>query len=139
MEKTQESNSNKGNIGLNIGIATYKVLTTDPPKVKQLKEAIARIDEVLISGHSGRLLYENQSVCSEFPEIVFALQSGIKRTTEEFMRSQPQSIQYESLKAIGLVLYDAVKAGKAIQAFEEASKVALKKVGEDILGVLSED
>lgn len=139
MEKTQESNSNKGNFGLNIGIATYKVLTTDPPKVKQLKEAIARIDEVLISGHSDRLLYENQSVCSEFPEIVFARQSGITRTTEEFMRSQPQSIQYESLKAIGLVLYDAVKAGKAIQAFEEASKVALKKVGEDILGVLSED
>ena len=139
MEKTQESNSNKGNLGLNIGIATYKVLTTDPPKVKQLKEAIARIDEVLISGHSDRLLYENQSVCSEFPEIVFARQSGITRTTEEFMRSQPQSIQYESLKAIGLVLYDAVKAGKAIQAFEEASKVALKKVGEDILGVLSKD
>lgn len=55
------------------------------------------------------------------------------------MRSLPQSIQYESLKAIGLVLYDAVKAGKAIQAFEEASKIAPKKVGEDILGVLSED
>ena len=139
MEKTQESNSNKGNLGLDIGIAAYKVLTTDPPKVKQLKEAIARIDEVLISGHSDRLLYENQSVCSEFPEIVFARQSGITRTTEEFMLSQPQSIQYESLKAIRLVLYDAVKAGKAIQAFEEASKVALKKVGEDILGVLSED
>lgn len=139
MEKTQESNSNKGNLGLNIGIATYKVLTTDPPKVKQLKEAIARIDEVLISGHSDRLLYENQSVCSEFPEIVFARQSGITRTTEEFMRSQPQSIQYESLKAIGLVLYDAVKAGKTIQAFEEASKVALKKVGEDILGILNKD
>ena len=138
MEKTQESNSNKENLGLNIGIATYKVLTTDPPKVKHLKEAIARIDEVLISGHSDRLLYENQSVCSEFPEIVFARQSGITRTTEEFMRSQPQSIQYESLKAIGLVLYDAVKAGKAIQAFEEASKVALKKAGEDLLGLLSD-
>ena len=139
MEKTQESNSNKENLGLNIGIATYKVLTTDPPKVKQLKEAIARIDEVLISGHSDRLLYENQSVCSEFPEIVFARQSGITRTTEEFMRSQPQSIQHESLKAIGLVLYDAVKASKAIQAFEEASKVAIKKASEDILGILNKD
>ena len=139
MEKTQESNSNKGNLGLNIGIATYKVLTTDPPKVKQLKEAIKRIDEVLKSGYSDRLLYENQSVCSEFPEIVFARQSGITRTTEEFMRSQSQSIQYESLKAIGLVLYDAVKAGKAIQAFEEASKVAIKKSSEDILGILNKD
>ena len=139
MEKTQESNSNKGNLGLNIGIATYKVLTTDPPKVKQLKEAIKRIDEVLKSGYSDRLLYENQSVCSEFPEIVFARQSGITRTTEEFMRSQPQSIQYESLKAIGLVLYDAVKACKAIQAFEEVSKVAIKKTREDILGILNKD
>ena len=139
MEKTQESNSNKGNLGLNIGIATYKVLTTDPPKVKQLKEAIKRIDEVLKSGYSDRLLYENQSVCSEFPEIVFARQSGITRTTEEFMRSQPRSIQYESLKAIGLVLYDAVKACKAIQAFEEVSKVAIKKTREDILGILNKD
>ena len=139
MEKRQESNSNKGNLGLNISIAAYKVLTADPPKIKQLKEAIKRIDEVLKSGYSDLLLFENQSVCSEFPEIVFAHQSGITRTTEEFMRSQPQSIQYESLKAIGLVLYDAVKAGKAIQAFEEASKVALKKVGEDILGILNKD
>lgn len=139
MDKRQESNSNNGNLGLNIGIATYKVLTTDPPKVKQLKEAIARIDEVLISGHSDRLLYENQSVCSEFPEIVFARQSGITRTTEEFMRSQPQYIQYESMKAIGLVLYDAVIASKAIQAFEEASKVAIKNAREDILGILNKD
>ena len=54
-------------------------------------------------------------------------------------QSQPQSIQYESLKAIGLVLYDAVKAGKAIQAFEEASKVAIKKAREDILGILNKD
>ena len=107
--------------------------------MKQLKEAIARIDEVLISRHSDRLLYENQSVCSEFPEIVFARQSGITRTTEEFMRSQPQSIQYESLNAIGLVLYDAVKAGKAIQAFEEAGKVVLKKAVKDLLGLLQTD
>ncbi|MBR5013930.1 MAG: hypothetical protein IKY16_04920 [Bacteroidales bacterium] len=138
MEKRQESNSNKGNLGLNIGIATYKVLTTDPPKVKQLKEAIKRIDEVLKSGYSDLLLYENQSACSEFPEIVFARQSEVTRTTEEFMRSQPQYIQYESLKAIGLVLYDAVKASKAIQTFEEASKVALKTAGEDLLGLLSD-
>lgn len=139
MEKTQESNSNKGNLGLNIGIATYKVLTTDPPKVKQLKEAIKRIDEVLKSGYSDLLLYENRIVSSEFPEIIFARQSGITRTTEEFLRSQSQHIQYESLKAIGLALYDAVKAGKAIQAFEKASKVAIKKAREDILGILNKD
>lgn len=139
MEKTQGSHYNKSNLGLNIGIAACKVLTTDPPKVKHLKEAIKKIDETLKSGYTDLLLYENQSVCSEFPEIIFARQSGITRTTEDFMRSQSRQIQYESLKTIGLVLYDAVKAGKAIQIFEEAGKVAIKKGIEVFCGLLSED
>ena len=64
MEKRQESNSNRSSLGLDISIAAYKVIAIDPPKVRQLKEAIKK-------------------------------------------------------KAILLVLYDAVKAGKAIQAFEQ--------------------
>lgn len=139
MEKTQGSHSNKSNLGLDIGIAAYKVLATDPPKVKHLKEAIKKIDETLKSGYTDLLLYKNQSVCSEFPEIIFARQSGITRTTEDFMRSQSRQIQYESLKTIGLVLYDAVKAGKTIQTFEETGKVAIKKGIEVFCGLLSED
>lgn len=137
MDKTQEPYPDKGNVGLDIGIAAYKVLATDPPKVKQLKEAIKKIDQVLKSGYTDQLLYENQSVCSQFPEIIFARQSGITRTTEDFLRSQSRQIQYESLKTIGLVLYDAVKAGKAIQIFEEAGKVVLKQTGESFFGLLT--
>ena len=137
MDKTQGPYPDKGNVGLDIGIAAYKVLATDPPKVKQLKEAIKKIDKVLKSGYTDQLLYENQSVCSQFPEIIFARQSGITRTTEDFLRSQSRQIQYESLKTIGLVLYDAVKAGKAIQIFEEAGKVVLKQTGEYLFGLLT--
>ena len=75
MDKTQEPYPDKGNVGLDIGIAAYKVLATDPPKVKQLKEAIKKIDKVLKSGYTDQLLYENPSVCSQFPEIIFARQS----------------------------------------------------------------
>lgn len=139
MDKTQGPYPDKGNLGLDIGIAAYKVLATDPPKVKQLKEAIKKIDKVLKSGYTDQLLYENQSVCSQFPEIIFARQSGITRTTEDFLRSQSRQIQYESLKTIGLVLYDAVKAGKAIQIFEEADKIAIKKSGDKLLGQLAKD
>lgn len=139
MDKTQGPYPDKGNVGLDIGIAAYKVLATDPPKVKQLKEAIKKIDKVLKSGYTDQLLYENQSVCSQFPEIIFARQSGITRTTEDFLRSQSRQIQYESLKTIGLVLYDAVKAGKAIQIFEEAGKIAIKKSGDKLLGLLAKD
>ena len=137
MDKTQGPYPDKGNVGLDIGIAAYKVLATDPSKVKQLKEAIKKIDKVLKSGYTDQLLYENQSVCSQFPEIIFARQSGITRTTEDFLRSQSRQIQYESLKTIGLVLYDAVKAGKAIQIFEEAGKVVLKQTGEYFFGLLT--
>ena len=137
MDKTQGPYPDKGNVGLDIGMAAYKVLATDPPKVKQLKEAIKKIDKVLKSGYTDQLLYENQSVCSQFPEIIFARQSGITRTTEDFLRSQSRQIQYESLKTIGLVLYDAVKAGKTIQTFEEAGKVVLKHTGEYLLGLLT--
>ena len=137
MDKTQGPYPDKGNVGLDIGIAAYKVLATDPPKVKQLKEAIKKIDKVLKSGYTDQLLYENQSVCSQFPEIIFARQSGITRTTEDFLRSQSRQIQYESLKTIGLVLFDAVKAGKAIQIFEEAGKVVLKQTGEYFFGLLT--
>ncbi len=137
MDKTQGPYPDKGNVGLDIGIAAYKVLATDPPKVKQLKEAIKKIDKVLKFGYTDQLLYENQSVCSQFPEIIFARQSGITRTTEDFLRSQSLQIQYESLKTIRLVLYDAVKAGKAIQIFEEAGKVVLKQTGEYFFGLLT--
>ena len=137
MDKTQGPYPDKGNVGLDIGIAAYKVLATDPPKVKLLKEAIKKIDEVLKSGYTDQLLFENQSVCSKFPEIIFARQSGITRTTEDFLRSQSRRIQYESLKTIGLLLYDAVKAGKAIQIFEEAGKVVLKQTGEYFFGLLT--
>ena len=137
MDKTQGPYPDKGNVGLDIGIAAYKVLATDPSKVKLLKEAIKKIDKVLKSGYTDQLLYENQSVCSQFPEIIFARQSGITRTTEDFLRSQSRQIQYESLKTIGLVLYDAVKAGKAIQIFEEAGKVVLKQTGEYLFGLLT--
>lgn len=115
------------------------MLATYPPKVKQLKEAIKKIDKVLKSGYTDQLQYENQSVCSQFPEIIFARQSGITRTTEDFLRSQSRQIQYDSLKTIGLVLYDAVKAGKAIQIFEEAGKIAIKKSGDKLLGLLAKD
>ena len=115
MEKRQESNSNRSSLGLDISIAAYKVIAIDPPKVRQLKEAIKKLDEVLKSGYT----YENPNVCLKFPEIIFAQQSEITRTTEDFLRSQSRYVQYESLKAIRLVLYDAVKAGKAIQAFEQ--------------------
>lgn len=137
MDKTQGPYPDKGNVGLDIGIAAYKVLATDPPKIKQLKEAIKKIDKVLKSGYTDQLLYENQSVCSQFPEIIFARQSGITRTTEDFLRSRSRQIQYESLKTIGLVLYDAVNAGKTIQIFEEAGKVVLKQTGEYLLGLLT--
>ena len=137
MDKTQGPYPDKGNVGLDIGMAAYKVLATDPPKVKQLKEAIKKIDKVLKSGYTDQLLYENQSVCSQFPEIIFARQSGITRTTEDFLRSQSRQIQYESLKTIGLVLYDAVNAGKTIQTFEEGGKVVLKQTGEYFFGLLT--
>ena len=136
MEKRQESNSNRSSLGLDISIAAYKVIAIDPQKVRQLKEAIKKIDEVLKSGYTDQLLYENQNVCLKFPEIIFARQSGITRTTEDFLRSQSRYVQYESLKAILLVLNDAVKAGKAIQTFEEVGKVAIKKSGEKFLGLL---
>ena len=137
MDKTQGPYPDKGNVGLNIGIAAYKVLATDPPKVKLLKEAIKMIDEVLKSGYTDQLLFENQSVCSKFPEIIFARQSGITRTTEDFLRLQSRQIQYESLKTIGLTLFNAVKAGKAIQIVEEAGKVFLKQTGEYFFGLLT--
>ena len=41
----------------------------------------------------------------------------------------------ESLKKIGLTLFNAVKAGKAIQIVEEAGKVVLKQTGEYFFGL----
>jgi hypothetical protein len=138
MMNIQDASSDKGNLGIDISRAAYKVLTTDPSKVKQLTKAIKKIDEVLRSGYTDQLLYENKRVCSEFPEIIFARQSGITRVTEEFLRSQTPHIQYESLKAIRLSLYNAVQAGKTIQAIEEAGKVAIKHANEKYLGLMAD-
>ena len=72
------------------------------------------------------MLYTNALVCTKFPEIIFAQNSGILRVSREFMQVQPISVLCDSLKAIGMQLHNAIIAEKAIQALQEVGKTVIK-------------
>lgn len=47
-------------------------------------------------------------ICSRFPEIIFAQNSGIIEVSKEAKESQPLHVQSDSLKAIGILLYKSI-------------------------------
>ena len=89
----------------------------------------------LKSGESDRLLYTNALICSRFPEIIFAPNSGINRVSKEFMETMSISTQRDSLKAIGIQLYNAIVADKLIQAMGEAGKISIKQALRNLCGL----
>ena len=74
----------------------------------QTAESIKEINKALKTGEPDQLLYTNALVCSRFPEIIFAQNSGIIEVSKEAMESQALLVQSDSLKAIGILLYKAI-------------------------------
>lgn len=93
----------------------------------------------LKSGERDRIMYTNFLICSRFSEIVFAQNSGINRVSKEFMETMSISTQRESLKAIGIQLYNAFVADKLIQAMGEAGKISIKQALGNRCGLHIED
>ena len=89
----------------------------------------------LKSGESDRLLYTNALICSRFPEIIFAPNSGINRVSKEFMETMSISTQRDSLKAIGIQLFNAFVADKLIQAMGEVGKISIKQALRNLCGL----
>ena len=114
------------NIWIDVVRTIYKVMNSDSEKVKSLVESIKGIDKSLKSHERDQMLYTNALVCTKFPEIIFAQNSGILRVSREFMQVQPISVLCDSLKAIGMQLHNAIIAEKAIQALQEVGKTVIK-------------
>ena len=127
------------NIWIDVVKAIDKISNCDSEKVKSMAESIKEINKALKSGESAQLLYTNALVCSRFPEIIFAQNSGIIEVSKEAMESQPLLVQSDSLKAIGILLYKAILAEKALQTTQETGKIilnhAIKNSTSDSLGL----
>ena len=98
-----------------------------------MTESIKEITKALKTGESDQLLYTNALVCSRFPEIIFAQNSGIIEVSKEAMEAQPLQVQSDSLKAIGILLYKSILAEKALQATQEAGKIILKQAVRNLI------
>ena len=122
------------NIWIDVVKAIDKITNCDSEKVKSMAESIKEIKKALKTGESDQLLYTNALVCSRFPEIIFAQNSGIIEVSKEAMESQPLQVQSDSLKAIGILLYKAILAEKALQATQEAGKFAIKQAMKNFFG-----
>ena len=121
------------NIWIDVVRTIYKVMNSDSEKVKSLVESIKGIDKSLKSHERDQMLYTNALVCTKFPEIIFAQNSGILRVSREFMQVQPISVLCDSLKAIGIRLYNAILAEKALQASQEAGKIIIKQTAKNLI------
>ena len=122
------------NIWIDVVKAIDKITNNDSEKIKSMAESIKEINKALKTGESDQLLYTNALVCSRFPEIIFAQNSGIIEVSKEAMESQPLQVQSDSLKAIGILLYKAILAEKALQATQEAGKFAIKQAMKNFFG-----
>ena len=121
------------NIWIDVVKAIDKISNCDSEKVKSMAESIKEINKALKSGESAQLLYTNALVCSRFPEIIFAQNSGIIEISKEAMESQPLSAQSDALKAIGILLYKAIMVEKALQATQEAGKIIIKQTAKNLI------
>lgn len=122
------------NIWIDVAKAINKITNCDSEKVKSLAESIKEINKALKTGESDQLLYTNALICSRFPEIIFAQNSGIIEVSKEAMESQPLQVQSDSLKAIGILLYKSILAEKTLQASQEAGKIAIKQAMRNFFG-----
>ena len=123
----KEETINLDSIWIDIVKAIDNIKNNDSEKAKQLIESINEINMALKSGERDRIMYTNFLICSRFPEIVFAQNSGINKISAEFMKSQPAVVQSYSLKLIGILLFNSIKSEKAIQATPEAGKIAINQ------------
>ena len=121
------------NIWIDVVKAINKITNNDSEKVKSLAESIKEINKALKSSESDQLLYTNALVCSRFPEIIFAQNSGIIEVSKEAMESQPLLVQSDSLKAIGILLYKSILAEKALQATQEAGKIVINRAVNNLI------
>ena len=121
------------NIWIDVVKAIDKITNCDSEKVKSMAESIKEINNALKSGESDQLLYTNALVCSRFPEIIFAQNSGIIEVSKEAMVSQPLLVQSDSLKTIGILLYKAIMVEKALQATQEAGKIVINRAVNNLI------
>lgn len=121
------------NIWIDVVKAINKITNNDSEKVQSMAESIKEINKALKSSESDQLLYTNALVCSRFPEIIFAQNSGIIEVSKEAMESQPLTVQYDSLKAIGILLYKSILAEKALQATQEAGKIVINRAVNNLI------
>ena len=121
------------NIWIDVVKTIDKITNNDSEKVKSLAASINEINKALKTGESDQLLYTNALVCSRFPEIIFAQNSGIIEVSKEAMESQPLLVQSDSLKAIGILLYKAILAEKTLQATQEAGKIIIKQTAKNLI------
>lgn len=122
-----EETNKLDNIWIDVVRTIYKVKNSDSEKVKGLVELIKGIDKSLKSHERDQMLYTNALVCTKFPEIIFAQNSGILRVSREFMQVQPISVLCDSLKAIGIQLHNAIIVEKSFQALQEVGKIVIKR------------
>ena len=129
----REENVKLDNIWIDVVKAIDKITNNDSEKVKSMAESIKEINKALITGESDQLLYTNALICSRFPEIIFAQNSGIIEVSKEAMESQPILVQSDSIKAIGILLYKSILAEKALQATQEAGKIIIKQAAKNLI------
>ena len=123
----KEETINLDSIWIDVVKAIDNIKNNHSEKAKQMIESINEINMALKSGERDRIMYTNFLICARFPEIVFAQNSGINKTNAEFMKSQPAVVQSYSLKLIGILLFNSIKSEKAIQATQEAGKIAINQ------------
>ena len=124
----QKENESHEALWKDIVSAALRSFGNESARVKKINSAILKINKAVESGNRDQIICTNLEVCCEFPEIVFASDSGIVPVHRDFMDVQPYCVQIESLRAIGKALHCSKLNEKVLHALEEGGKVALERL-----------
>lgn len=110
-------------MGLNLAKEAIKLLTTDSEDEKELKKALADIDETLKSGDQERILVCNRAITQKYGYILFNPFTTFRRITETEWRGLTFDKQFYTMRSIGNTLYKALNLKKFAKGFLAGAKV----------------
>lgn len=114
-------------LGLNIAKSVYKLATTDTPYIVELKSSLQKVDDVLKSGDSEKILDCNTELAAKHPN-VFSSPFGrysFNKTTKGEILKRTEYERFCTLRSMGYALEDALIFNKTIEGLTAAVKVGV--------------
>ena len=115
-------------LGLDILKSVVKVLVTDSERVRELKESVSRIVEVLSHGDEEDLLECNKEMAKRYRTVLLSPGTGLIALEEDLIRRKPFVEKYNALLLAAQCLSREIKKERVMQVGGDFAKAGVEYV-----------